>query len=384
MPSSPRAPLGGAGDQPARRVPGPPRDHRAAAPRTGPVPATALQEAALGLTGESGQVRPSAFTTHYAECFAELGGAAAPTRIRCSPPCWRPISCAISGCGRNPTASTRLGPGRRLFCLRESQDAAHCQPGAFAKKSTGNTRDDESPHRGGEALSHRAAAARHLPDGTRQGPGRTTGCRQDPHGTRLPRLPPPPAGSGQPANPRQRRFSCRPRAAGRTAASRPRAAARRPPAAWPRAWVSPRPLSCSGQTVATRWSRPVSILFSWASGGRLSQVPVRGWARHCSCGWRDPSARPPGTGSTSRPARAGSGRTIRCGGSTPTRPCASAGSAPCSGSPCTLWRWPPSPGLLRRHQRCHPRAGRRSLRCEGAPGGQTVPGPRIIEARPVR
>ncbi|MEU9379408.1 MBL fold metallo-hydrolase [Streptomyces sp. NPDC048255] len=35
--------------------------------------ATALQEAALGLTGESGQVRPSAFTTRYAEAAAELG-----------------------------------------------------------------------------------------------------------------------------------------------------------------------------------------------------------------------------------------------------------------------------------------------------------------------
>lgn len=222
------------------------------------------------------------------------------------------------------------------------------------------------------------------PDGTRQGPGRTTGCRQDPHGTRLPRLPLPRQDQGSRRTPGDGASAAAPGLRARTAAPWPRAAARRPPAAGPRARFSPRPLSCSGQTVATRWSRPVSILFSWASGGRLSQVPVRGWARHCSCGWRDPSARPPGTGSTSRPVRAGSGRTIRCGGCTPTRPCSSAGSAPCSGSPCTLWRWPPSPGLHRRHQRCHPRAGRRSLRCEGVPGGQTVPGPRIIEARPVR
>lgn len=35
--------------------------------------ATALQEAALRLTGESGQVRPRAFTTRYAEAIAELG-----------------------------------------------------------------------------------------------------------------------------------------------------------------------------------------------------------------------------------------------------------------------------------------------------------------------
>ncbi|MER6320348.1 MBL fold metallo-hydrolase [Streptomyces sp. NPDC001581] len=39
--------------------------------------ATALQAAALGLTGESGQVRPSAFTTGFAERSAELGGGGA-------------------------------------------------------------------------------------------------------------------------------------------------------------------------------------------------------------------------------------------------------------------------------------------------------------------
>jgi hypothetical protein len=39
--------------------------------------AIALQDAALRLTGESRQVRPSAFTTRYAETFADLGGGGA-------------------------------------------------------------------------------------------------------------------------------------------------------------------------------------------------------------------------------------------------------------------------------------------------------------------
>ncbi|WP_326593222.1 hypothetical protein [Streptomyces sp. NBC_01294] len=39
--------------------------------------ATALQEAALTLTGESGQVRPGAFTTRYAQAFAGLGSGGA-------------------------------------------------------------------------------------------------------------------------------------------------------------------------------------------------------------------------------------------------------------------------------------------------------------------
>ncbi|MEU2428358.1 MBL fold metallo-hydrolase [Streptomyces sp. NPDC007861] len=44
--------------------------------------AAALQEAALGLTGESGQVRPGAFTTRYAEAVAGLGvGGANPNAV---------------------------------------------------------------------------------------------------------------------------------------------------------------------------------------------------------------------------------------------------------------------------------------------------------------
>ncbi|WP_314247428.1 hypothetical protein [Streptomyces sp. DSM 40907] len=44
--------------------------------------ATALQEAVLGLTGGSGRIRPSEFTTRYAQAIAELGvGGANPNEM---------------------------------------------------------------------------------------------------------------------------------------------------------------------------------------------------------------------------------------------------------------------------------------------------------------